>query len=95
VAADPNPDMQMAQDPNDDDNVNVDGFINTAYCDDLNDIEESAAGPPEKRPTINKRLSFHSQKMPPDVACTEPQKHVNIFTPTRSISGTVSRLQFP
>jgi hypothetical protein len=36
VVADPNHDMQMAQDPNDDDDdeVNVDAFINTAYCDD-------------------------------------------------------------
>jgi hypothetical protein len=42
--------MQMAQDPNDDDDdeVNVDAFINTAYCDDLNDIEEPALGPSEK-----------------------------------------------
>jgi hypothetical protein len=44
VAADPNHDMQMAQDPNDDE-VNVDAFINTAYCDD---IEEPAPGPSEK-----------------------------------------------
>jgi hypothetical protein len=79
VAADSDPDMHMAQDPNDDD-VNIDAFINTGYCDDLNDIEEPT-GPLEKRPTINKRLSFHSQGMPPDVACTEPQKPVNIFTP--------------
>jgi hypothetical protein len=47
VAADPNHDMQMAQDPNDDDDdeVNVDAFINTAYCDD---IEEPAPCPSEK-----------------------------------------------
>jgi hypothetical protein len=82
VVADPNPGMQMAQDRNnDDDDVNIDTYINTAYCDDLNDIEEPVAGPSEKRPTINKRLSFHSQETPPDVACTEPQKHVRIFTP--------------
>jgi hypothetical protein len=30
VAADPNLDMQMAQDPNDDDDVNVDAYINIA-----------------------------------------------------------------
>jgi hypothetical protein len=48
VAADPNPDMQMAQDPNDDDDVNIDAYINTAFYDDLNDIEEPAAGPSEK-----------------------------------------------
>jgi hypothetical protein len=52
VAADPNLDMQMAQDPNDDDDVNIDAYINIAYGDDLNDIEELAAGPSEKRPTI-------------------------------------------
>jgi hypothetical protein len=80
VVADPNHDMHMAQDPNDDDDdeVNVDAFINTAYCDD---IEEPALGPSEKRPTINKRLSFHSQKTPPDVVCTEPPRPGNIFTP--------------
>jgi hypothetical protein len=83
VAADPNHDMQMAQDPNDDDDdeVNVDAFINTAYCDDLNDIEEPAPGPSETRPTINKRLSFHSQEMPPYVVSTEPPRSGNIFTP--------------
>jgi hypothetical protein len=48
VAADPNHDMQMAQDPNNDDDVNIDAFINTAYCDDLNDIEKLALGPLEK-----------------------------------------------
>jgi hypothetical protein len=49
VAADPNPDMQMAQDPNDDDDdVNIDAYINTTHCDDLNNIEEPAAGPSEK-----------------------------------------------
>jgi hypothetical protein len=49
VAADPNHDMQMAQDPNnDDDDVNIDAFINTSYCDDLNNIEELASGPSEK-----------------------------------------------
>jgi hypothetical protein len=85
VADDSNNDMQMAQDPNDDDDdddddVNVDAFINTAYCDDLNDIEGPAPGPSEKRPTINKRLSFHSQETPPNVVCTEPQKPGNIFT---------------
>jgi hypothetical protein len=50
VVADPNHDMQMAQDPNndDDDDVNIDAFINTSYCDDLNNIEELAPGPLEK-----------------------------------------------
>jgi hypothetical protein len=83
VAGDPNHDMQMAQDPNDDDDddVNVGAFINTAYCDDLNDIEEPVPGPSEKRPSINKRLSFHSQETPLDVVCTEPQNPGNIFTP--------------
>jgi hypothetical protein len=70
----------MAQDSNDDDDdeVKVYAFINTAYCDD---IEEPAPGPSEKQPTINKCLSFHSQKTPPDVVCTEPPRPGNIFTP--------------
>jgi hypothetical protein len=72
VVADPDPDMQMAQDPNDDDDeVDVDAYINTAYCDGLNDLEE---GPSDKRQTITKRLSFHSQETPPDVAWTEPPR---------------------
>jgi hypothetical protein len=80
VAADPNHDMQMAQNPNDDDDdeVNIDAFINTAYCDDN---KEPAPCPSEKLPTINKRLSFHSQETPPDVVCTEPPRPGNIFTP--------------
>jgi hypothetical protein len=82
VAADPNHDMQMAQDPNDDDDeVNIDAFINTAYCDDLNNIEELVLGPSEKRPIINKCLSFHSQETPLDVVCMEPPRPGNIFTP--------------
>jgi hypothetical protein len=40
VVADPDPHMQMAHDPNDDDDVNINDFINIAYYDDLNDIEE-------------------------------------------------------
>jgi hypothetical protein len=72
VVADPDPDMQMAQDPNDDDDeVNVDAYIDTAYCDGLNDLEEA---PSDKRQTISKRLSFHSQETPPDAAWTEPPR---------------------
>jgi hypothetical protein len=58
VVGDPYPDMQTAQNPNDDDDdeVDVDAYINTAYCDGLNDLE----GPSDKRQTITKRLSFHS-----------------------------------
>jgi hypothetical protein len=80
VVVDPDPHMQMAQDPNDDDDVNINDYINNAYCDDLNDIEE---GPSDKRKTITKRLSFHSQETPPDAAWTEPQreKPKNIITP--------------
>jgi hypothetical protein len=71
VVADPEPDMQMAQDPNDDDDeVDVDAYINTAYCDGLDDFE----GPSDKRQTITKRLSFHSQETPPDAAWTEPPR---------------------
>jgi hypothetical protein len=45
VVVDPDPDMQMAQDPNDvDDEFDVDAYINTAYCDCLNDLE----GPSDK-----------------------------------------------
>jgi hypothetical protein len=40
VVADPDPDMQMAKDPNvDDDEVDIDAYINTAYCDGLNDLQ--------------------------------------------------------
>jgi hypothetical protein len=64
--------MQMAQDPNDDDDeVDIDAYINTAYCDGLNDLEE---GPSDKQQTITKRLSFHSQETPPDAAWTEPPR---------------------
>jgi hypothetical protein len=79
VVADHDPNMQMAQDPNDDD-VNINEYINTAYCDDLNDIEE---GPSDKRQTTTKRLSFHSQETPPDAAWMEPQreKPEKIITP--------------
>jgi hypothetical protein len=45
VVADPDADMQMAWDPNDDDEVDVDAYINTAYYDVLNDLEE---GPSDK-----------------------------------------------
>jgi hypothetical protein len=45
VVADPDPDMQMAHDPNDeDDEVDVDAYINTSYCDGLDDLE----GPSDK-----------------------------------------------
>jgi hypothetical protein len=37
VVADPDPYMQMAQNPSNDD-VDVDAYINTAYCDGLNDL---------------------------------------------------------
>jgi hypothetical protein len=72
VVPDPDPDMQMAQDPNDDDDdVNVEAYINTAYCDGLDDLDQ---GPSDKRQTITKRLSFHSQETPPDAAWTEPPR---------------------
>jgi hypothetical protein len=71
MVPDPDPDMQMAHDPNDDhDEVNVDAYINTAYCDGLDYLE----GPSDKRQTITKRLSFHSQEAPPDAAWTEPPR---------------------
>jgi hypothetical protein len=91
VVADPDPNMQMAQDlNNDDDDVDVDADINTAYCDGLNDLEE---GPSDKCQTITKRLSFHSQETPSDVAWTEPQrgKPENFISP-KTLHKVVEKL---
>jgi hypothetical protein len=90
VVVDPDPDMQMAHDRNDDDDdVDVDVYINTAYCDDLNDLEE---GPSDKRQTITKRLSFHSQETPPDAVWMEPQREKpENFTSPKTLQKLVEK----